>query len=66
MHGMADDNVFLDNTTAQIGAMQAAGVMFDTQFYPGQTHSISNPASQLHLWNTMFDFFERRAPAKTP
>ncbi|PCD03540.1 S9 family peptidase [Sphingomonas spermidinifaciens] len=66
MHGMADDNVFLDNTTAMIGAMQQEGVMFDTQFYPGQTHSISNPASQLHLWNTMFDFFERRAPAKTP
>ena len=66
MHGMADDNVFLDNTTAMIGAMQQAGVLFDTQFYPGQTHSISNPASQLHLWTTMFDFFERRAPAKTP
>lgn len=63
MHGMADDNVFLDNTTAMIGAMQQEGVMFDTQFYPGQTHSISNPAQQLHLWNTMFDFFERRAPA---
>lgn len=63
MHGMADDNVFLDNTTAQIGAMQQAGVLFETQFYPGQTHSISDPKSQLHLWESMFDFFERRAPA---
>lgn len=64
IHGMADDNVFLDNTTAQIGAMQAEGVLFETQLYPGQTHSISNPASQLHLWNTMFDFFERRTADK--
>ena len=60
MHGMADDNVFLDNTTAMVAALQQQGVLFETQLYPGQTHAISDPKSQLHLWTSMFDFFERR------
>ena len=38
IHGMADDNVFLDNSTALAAKMQASAVPFEMMFYPGQTH----------------------------
>lgn len=59
IHGMADDNVVLDNTTALVAAMQAAAVPFDMMLYPGQTHGIGGPKISLHLYNTVFDFLAR-------
>jgi dipeptidyl-peptidase-4 len=59
LHGMADDNVVFENSTAMYGALQQAGVRFEMMAYPGQTHSLTTKAS-LHRWKTIEDFLNRR------
>jgi dipeptidyl-peptidase-4 len=59
IHGMADDNVFLDNSTALASAMQREKVPFDMMFYPGQTHRVGGPGISEHLWGTILDFLNR-------
>lgn len=60
MHGMADDNVLLSNTTRVVGALQARSTPFELMLYPGQRHGIRGKALQLHQWRTWSDFFDRR------
>ena len=59
IHGMADDNVVLDNTTAFAAAMQAHAVPFEMMLYPGQTHGIGGPKISVHLYDSVFDFLAR-------
>lgn len=63
IHGMADDNVVFENTTALVSRMQKEGKLFEVMVYPGQTHGISGKADRVHLWRTIDDFFARRLPA---
>ena len=63
IHGMADDNVVLDNTTALIATMQAHAVPFEMMLYPGQTHGIGGPKISVHLYNAVFDFLNRHGVA---
>lgn len=60
IHGMADDNVVFENTTALLAKLQAADRPFETMLYPGQTHALSGEGVRVHVWNTMFDFLARR------
>jgi dipeptidyl-peptidase 4 len=60
LHGMADDNVVFENSTALMAALQAAGRRFELMVYPGATHGVSGEARQLHLWRTITDFLDRR------
>lgn len=55
MHGMADDNVFLDNSTKVAAELQKADVPFDMMFYPGKTHSASR---DIHVWTTIERFLD--------
>jgi dipeptidyl-peptidase-4 len=57
IHGMADDNVVLDNSTAFAAKMQAENVPFEMMFYPGKTHSAGN---DVHVWTTIFDFLDEK------
>jgi dipeptidyl-peptidase-4 len=59
IHGMSDDNVFLDNSLAAVSAMQKAGTPFEMMFYPGYTHRVGGPVS-VHLWRTIEEFLDRR------
>jgi dipeptidyl-peptidase-4 len=59
IHGMADDNVFLDNTTAFAARMQAGAVPFEMMLYPGQTHRVGGPGVGEHLWGTILRFLNR-------
>jgi dipeptidyl-peptidase-4 len=59
IHGMADDNVVLDNTTALAATLQAHAVPFEMMLYPGQTHGIGGPKISVHLYDTVFDFLAR-------
>ncbi len=64
MHGMADDNVFLDNSTAFAARMQAANRPFEMMLYPGKAHGA---ARDIHPWTTMLAFLDRyvrKVPAK--
>ncbi len=64
IHGMADDNVFFDNTTKMMAAMQEAGVPFQSMVYPGQTHRVGGPKLGVHLWKTILGFMaEHGGPA---
>ncbi|MGR6327669.1 S9 family peptidase [Sphingomonas sp. XXL09] len=66
IHGMADDNVFLDNSTQLAAALQGSDTPFEMMFYPGQTHRVGGPGISEHLWRTILDFLDRNvknAPA---
>lgn len=56
LHGMADDNVFLDNSTALAAQLQAAGRSFEMMFYPGKAHGA---VRDLHPWITITNFLDR-------
>jgi dipeptidyl-peptidase-4 len=69
IHGMADDNVFLDNSTAFASRMQGTATPFEMMFYPGQTHRVGGPGISEHLWKTILSFLDRNVknkPAATP
>ncbi len=59
IHGMADDNVVFENSSALIARMQAEAVPFEMMLYPGYTHRVSGPKVSTHLWDTIFAFLER-------
>ena len=60
MHGMADDNVLLSNTTRVMGALQAKSIPFELMLYPGQRHGVRGKALQLHQFRMWSDFFGRK------
>jgi dipeptidyl-peptidase-4 len=64
IHGMADDNVFLDNSTAFAAEMQKTDTPFEMMFYPGQTHRVGGPGVSEHLWNTILRFMDRTVKNK--
>ncbi|SCW46448.1 dipeptidyl-peptidase-4 [Sphingobium faniae] len=59
IHGMSDDNVVFDNTTAVMAKMQDAAVPFEMMVYPGQTHRVGGSGISVHLWRTIEDFLDR-------
>jgi len=62
IHGMSDDNVVLDHSTAFAARMQGGARPFEMMFYPGQTHRVGGPGVSEHLWRTILGFLERRMP----
>lgn len=64
LHGMADDNVVFENSTALIAKLQEAKKPFELMVYPGATHSVSGEARQTHLWTTIESFLDRRVKAR--
>jgi len=63
IHGMADDNVVFENSTALMAALQSRSRIFEMMVYPGATHGVPGEARQLHLWRTITDFLNRRVNA---
>jgi dipeptidyl-peptidase-4 len=60
VHGMADDNVFFDNSVQMIDALQEAAMPFEMMTYPGKRHRITGEAENTHLWSMFLDFFNRQ------
>lgn len=58
IHGMADDNVFFDNSVKLMAVMQNKNLPFELMTYPGKKHGIRGGV-QVHLFGAAFDFFER-------
>jgi dipeptidyl-peptidase-4 len=56
IHGMSDDNVVFENSTALFDKLQEEQVPFEMMVYPGQTHSISNLKRKTHLYHTIMNF----------
>ena len=59
MHGLADDNVILENSTRVIDALQARSIPFEMMLYPGQRHGVRGNERQLQQWRTYLDFLDR-------
>jgi dipeptidyl-peptidase 4 len=59
LHGMADDNVTFDNSTAAFDRLQAASVPFEAMVYPGQKHGIREKARAKHVQATILNFLDR-------
>lgn len=59
VHGMADDNVFFDNSIKLMSQLQNKQVNFELMTYPGKKHGIRGEQTRTHLWKMLFDFFER-------
>tara|TARA_R110000782_G_scaffold78276_3_gene155051 strand:+ start:94743 stop:97025 length:2283 start_codon:yes stop_codon:yes gene_type:complete len=69
MHGMADDNVVLEHSTAFMSAMQEAARPFDLMLYPGQTHRFTGEGVNVHEWRMIERFLEKygvKATASEP
>ena len=64
VHGMADDNVFLDNTTRLAAELQGKAAPFEMMLYPGQTHRVGGPGISEHLWRTIMSFLDRAVKDK--
>ncbi|MBV1900284.1 MAG: prolyl oligopeptidase family serine peptidase, partial [Kordiimonadaceae bacterium] len=60
MHGMADDNVFFDNSVKLMSVLQESGKSFELMTYPGKKHGINGTNTRAHLYNQMVSFFERK------
>ncbi len=54
VHGMADDNVHVQNSMELVNALVKEGKQFDLFFYPNKAHSLSG--ARLHLYTKMTDF----------
>ena len=57
IHGMADDNVVFENSTALMTALQRVKTPFDLMVYPGATHA--TPGLEVHTWITRLKFLGR-------
>lgn len=66
IHGMADDNVVFENSTALMAELQTAAKPFETMVYPGQTHRVAGEGVSVHLWRTIENFLNRAVLARPP
>jgi dipeptidyl-peptidase-4 len=64
IHGMADDNVVFENTTALIAKLQKEKHPFELMVYPGATHAIAGEGPQTHVWKTITNFLDREVKEK--
>jgi dipeptidyl-peptidase 4 len=64
IHGMADDNVMFEHSTALMAKMQSTATPFETMVYPGQTHRVGGPKISVHLWTSILNFLNRTVKNK--
>jgi dipeptidyl-peptidase 4 len=64
IHGMADDNVVFEHSTALMARLQGAARPFETMVYPGQSHSVGGPKVSVHLWQGILNFLDRTVKTK--
>lgn len=58
VHGLADDNVHVQNTLLYINALVKAGKQFDMQLYVDDNHSIRKPENYEHLHKKILLFLQ--------
>ena len=56
VHGMADDNVHLQNSTEMINALVKANKPFDLMLYPDKNHGIFGGNTRVHLYEKMTNY----------
>jgi len=63
IHGMADDNVFFENSSELIAKLQHDNVPFEMMLYPGETHRSKSPKMVAHRWHTILNFLRAHGVA---
>ncbi len=58
VHGSADDNVHVQNTTRLVEALVQANKPFEWAIYPDKNHGIYGGNTRLHLYNKMTNFIK--------
>ncbi len=58
IHGSADDNVHVQNTTRMVEALVQANVQFDLFIYPDKNHGIYGGMTRYHLYTKMSNFIQ--------
>ncbi len=66
IHGMADDNVVLEHSTAMAATLQQQKVPFEMMLYPGHTHKVGGAGVSEHLWSTILGFLDRQTGTPAP
>ncbi len=59
LHGDIDDNVHMTNSLQLARALQKNGKQFEMMIYPGNRHSITDPAQSSHQYQLMSEFLLR-------
>jgi dipeptidyl-peptidase 4 len=59
LHGLSDDNVVFENSTALISSLQQQKRPFELMVYPGAAHSVPGEANRTHVWLTITRFLDR-------
>ena len=60
IHGTADDNVHLQNSTELIKTLVQNNIQFEMQFYPDKDHNIRGGYTSYHIYERMTDFILRK------
>jgi dipeptidyl-peptidase-4 len=60
VHGMADDNVHVQNTMEMTEALVKANKQYEQFIYPDRNHGIYGGNTRLHLYTMMTDFIKRK------
>lgn len=58
VHGLADDNVHVNQSMELIDELVRAGKQFDMQLYPGRNHSILGQPYRKHLYHRWWRFLQ--------
>ena len=58
VHGVADDNVHVQNSMEMTNALVQANKHFDVYFYPNSNHSIAYGNARYHLFTKMTEFIQ--------
>ena len=58
IHGMADENVFLDHSQQLMRQLQNKMLPFDLMLYPDGKHGIYGSSSRSHLFEMMIQYFK--------
>ena len=59
IHGLADGNVTIENSTMLMTALQEKSIPFDVMVYPGANHSINRDGQGRHVEEATFRFLDR-------
>lgn len=59
VHGLADDNVHVNQSMELVDALVQAGKQFEMQFYPNRNHSILGDTYRKHLYHRWWNFVEK-------
>jgi dipeptidyl-peptidase-4 len=64
VHGLADDNVHVQNSVEMTNALIAKNKQFDLMVYPNRNHGIGGGNARLHLYTLMTNFLNEKLKGK--